>query len=75
MEKQRFKIRFNTKSIDDKKCWRIIDSNDQETLVDDIIIQTSCCTTKDWIEDIQEFKFHLTCVGILTIENDFARIS
>jgi hypothetical protein len=70
-----FKIRYNTMSKSDKNCWRIIDSDGDEFLVDDIIIKTHCFTTKDWMEETQEYKYHLSCKGTLVINDNCAIIS
>jgi hypothetical protein len=75
MEKQIFKIRFNTQSSSENEQWRIIDSKGVETLVKHIIIETGCCTTKDWMEDTQEFKYHITCMGKLSVIDLYAVIS
>jgi hypothetical protein len=75
MEKQIFKIRFNNQAADGNEQWRIIDPKGQETLVKDVIIQVGCCTTEDWMEDTQEFKYHITCMGKLTLKEQYAVIS
>lgn len=74
MTKQTFKIRFNTQETSEKNCWRIIDSQGKETLVDNITIQVNCNTSKDWMEETQEYKYHISCVGMLKIEDNCAII-
>lgn len=69
-----FQIRYNTAATSDSNCWRVIDSNGNEILVDGINILVPCITTKDWIEEIQQYKYHLTCKGRLIIEENFAFI-
>ena len=75
MKTQKYKIRYNTAATSDKNCWRVIDSENNETLVDDIIIQTGCCTTKDWIEELQQYKYHISCEGVLSFIDNKAVIS
>jgi len=68
--KDTFRIRYNTASISDEKCWRIINSKNHEFLVDSISIENSCKTTKDWMDDTQEYKFHITTKGVLYIDEN-----
>ena len=75
MKTQTFKIRYNTSATSGKNCWRVIDSENNETLFDDIIIQTGCCTTKDWMDETQEYKYHISCKGTLKIIDNCAIIS
>jgi hypothetical protein len=74
MKKQAFKIRFNNYSTSDQNCWRIIDSKGNETLVEKVVIQVVCTTTKDWMEETQEFKYHISCVGNLVVRDNQALI-
>lgn len=69
-----YQIRYNTAATSDSNCWRVIDSKGNEHLVDGINILVPCITTKDWIEEIQQYKYHLTCKGRLVIEENFAFI-
>jgi hypothetical protein len=64
-----YRIRFNTASTSDEKCWRIITSNGLEFLVNSIDIQRECKTTKDWMDETQEFKYHITTRGVLYIDD------
>ena len=68
---QTFKIRYNTSATDETNCWRIILEDNSELLADHIDIQVPTKTTRDWIEEIGQYKFHLTCVGslVLSLEN------
>jgi len=54
-----YQIRYNTVSKDDNERWRLIE-NGNETLVANIIIDGSTYTTKDWMEEIQDYKWHVT---------------
>jgi hypothetical protein len=74
-DKPTYKIRFNTDSRTEETCWRIIDSEDKEILVKDILITAPCHTTKDWSEDKQAYKYHITTTGSLTFIDDLAVIS
>ena len=68
-----YQIRYNTVSKDDTERWRLIE-NGNETLVANIIIDGSTYTTKDWMEEIQDYKWHLTCEGHCEVRNNIAYI-
>ena len=68
-----YQIRYNTHSTDDTNRWRLI-CDGQEILVADIIINSQTYTTKDYIEGLGD-KWHVTCRGELTIENNVAYIN
>jgi hypothetical protein len=74
MKKQTFKIRYNTSATSDKNCWRVI-ADDKEFLVDGISVTGNVTTTKDFIEDINQFKYHITCTGVLEIKDNIAYIT
>ena len=74
MKKQTFKIRYNTAATSDKNCWRVI-TEGKEILVDSISIQGNVTTTKDYMADINQFKFHITCTGVLEIKDNIAYIT
>jgi uncharacterized membrane protein len=67
-------IRFNTVSTTENDRWRLIE-NGNEQLVSDIIIDGHTYTTKDWIEEIQDYKWHISCVGHCKIKNNVAYIT
>lgn len=69
-----YRIRYNTSATTDSNCWRVIDSNGHEHLVDGVNILVPCITTKDWSHELQSFKYHLRCSGRLIIEENFAFI-
>lgn len=75
MAKHNYKIRFNNESKTEETCWRIIDEKENETLVKDIIITAPCHTTKDWCEERQAFKYHITTTGQLSFLGELAVIS
>jgi uncharacterized membrane protein len=68
-----YQIRYNTVSKDDTERWRLIE-NGNETLVANIIIDGSTYTTKDWMKEIQDYKWHITCEGHCEIRNNIAYI-
>ena len=68
-----YQIRYNTVSKDDTERWRLIE-NGNETLVANIIIDGSTYTTKDWMEEIQDYKWHITCEGHCKVKNSIAYI-
>jgi len=66
-----YKIRFNN----EQKLWRVIRTRDNhEILVEDVSIEVPCETSKDWIEETQEYKYHITCKGALLLKNKVAFI-
>lgn len=68
-----FQIRFNTNSTDEINRWRLIEDGN-ETLVSNIIVDGYTSTTKDWIEEIKDYKWHISCKGHCTIKNNIAYI-
>jgi hypothetical protein len=65
MEKAIIKIRFNNDCSDGKSYWRaIIDGVEHH--VEELIINSGCKTTKDYLTDKQDYKWHIT-----TESNDF----
>lgn len=69
-----YQIRFNTVSTGENDRWRLIE-NGNETLVSDIYIDGHTYTTKDWIEDIKDYKWHISCVGHCKIRSNCAYIT
>jgi len=70
---QKFQIRFNTVSTCEEDRWRLI-SDGNEILISDIIVDGHTYTSKDWMEDIQDYKWHISCEGYLNIKNNVAHI-
>lgn len=68
-----YQIRFNTHSKDESDRWRLIE-NGNETIVGHIIVDGHTHTTKDWMEDINDWKWHISCVGYCEIKNNVAYI-
>jgi uncharacterized membrane protein len=69
-ESKTYQIRYNTVSKDDTERWRLIE-NGNEILVSDIIIDGHTQTTKDWMPEINDYKWHISCVG----QNNIAYIT
>ena len=68
-----YQIRYNTISKSEDERWRLIE-NGNETLVSDIFIDGYTHTTKDWLEEINDFKWHISCIGHCKIKNNIAYI-
>jgi uncharacterized membrane protein len=68
-----YQIRYNTVSKDDSERWRLIE-NGNEILVSDIIIDGHTQTTKDWMSEINDYKWHISCVGHCNVINNIAYI-
>ena len=72
-ESKLYQIRFNTHSKSDIDRWRLIE-NGNEIIVSNIIIDGHTYTTKDWMEDINDFKWHISCQGHCNIKDNVAYI-
>ena len=70
---QQFQIRFNTVSTCEEDRWRLI-TNGEEILVSNVIVDGHTYTSKDWMEDTQEYKWHVSCEGYVNIKNNVAHI-
>ncbi len=69
-----YQIRFNTNSKSDNDRWRLIEDGN-EVLVSNIIIDGHTYTTKDWIEEISDYKWHISCTGHCEIKNNVAYVT
>lgn len=69
-----YQIRYNTNSTDDSTSWRLI-CDGKETIVSNIQINAKTITTKDFVSDIDTFKYHISCTGNLIIKDNVAYIS
>jgi len=69
-----FQIRFNTHSTNECDRWRLIE-NGSEILVSDIVVDGHTYTTKDWIPELDEYKWHISCEGHCEIKNTVAHIT
>ena len=70
---RKFQIRFNVKSTSEKDRWRLI-TDGEEQLVSNIIIDGHTYTTMDWMEEINDYKWHVSCEGYLTVKDDVAYV-
>jgi uncharacterized membrane protein len=73
LESKTYQIRFNTHSRDESDRWRLIEDGN-ETIVGHIIVDGYTYTTKDWVEEIKDWKWHISCVGYCEIKNNIAYI-
>jgi uncharacterized membrane protein len=69
-----YQIRYNTNSTDDSTSWRLI-CDGKENIVSNIEINAKTITTKDFVSDIDTFKYHISCTGNLIIKDNVAYIS
>ena len=67
-------IRYNTQSTDDSNSWRLIE-NGTEQLVSNVVIDGNVSTTKDWMKDIHNYKWHISCIGKVDVKNNIAYIT
>jgi uncharacterized membrane protein len=72
-ESKQYQIRFNTVSKSEDDRWRLIE-NGNEILVSNVIVDGHTFTTKDWLDEIQDYKWHISCEGYCTIRNNTAHI-
>lgn len=63
------KIRYNHDCNDGKSYWRAI-INGEEFHVEHIEINVPSKTTKDYLEDKKDFKWHITCESSNIIFNN-----
>jgi uncharacterized membrane protein len=73
-QSKQFQIRYNVRSTQENERWRLI-TDGTETLVSDIIINGHTYTTKDWMPEINEYKWHISCIGHVTIKNNIAYVT
>jgi uncharacterized membrane protein len=73
-QSKQFQIRYNVRSTQENERWRLI-ADGTETLVSDIIINGHTYTTKDWMPEINEYKWHISCIGHVTIKNNIAYVT
>lgn len=73
-QSKKFQIRFNTVSMSEDDRWRLIEDG-KETLVSDIVVNGHVYTTKDWLEEINDYKWHISCEGFCSIKNNVAYVT
>jgi uncharacterized membrane protein len=69
-----YRIRYNTFSKTDNERWRLIEDG-KEILVSDVIVNGHTRTTQDWIPEINDFKWHVSCTGHCIIINNIAYVT
>ena len=72
--KKTYQIRYNTNSKDDSTSWRLIDDG-EEILVSDVFITSQTRTTKNFIDEIGDYKYHISCTGHMHIKDNVAYIT
>lgn len=68
-----YQIRFNTASTSEQDRWRLIEDGN-EIIVSNIIINGHTYTTKNWVQEIGDFKWHISCEGYCEIIDNVAYI-
>lgn len=68
-----YQIRYNVSSKNECERWRLIE-NGNEYLVSEIFINGYTYTTKDWIKEINDYKWHISCEGYCDIVDGVAYI-
>ena len=71
---KQFQIRYNVRSTNESERWRLI-TDGTETLVSDIVINGHTYTTKDWMPELNEYKWHISCEGYVTVKNNIAYVT
>jgi uncharacterized membrane protein len=71
---KKFQIRFNTVSTSENDRWRLIEDGN-ELLVSDIIIDGHTFTTKDWMPELDEYKWHISCEGHCKVVDNIAYVT
>jgi uncharacterized membrane protein len=73
-EIKKFKIRYNTHSKSEEDRWRLIEDGN-EYLVSNIEINGLTYTTKDWMPELDEYKWHISCEGYCEIKDSTAYVT
>ena len=73
-QSKQFQIRYNVRSTNESERWRLI-TDGTETLVSDIVINGHTYTTKDWMPELNEYKWHISCEGHVTVKNNIAYVT
>ena len=70
---KKFQIRFNVHSTSEDTRWRLIE-NGNEILVSNIIIDGHTFTTQDWMPELNEYKWHISCEGYCEVKDNVAYV-
>lgn len=68
-----YQIRYNTNASGEHDRWKLFE-NGHEHFVSGIIVDGHTRTTKDWHEETQEYKGHISCEGHCEIIDGVAYI-
>lgn len=71
---KKFQIRFNTASKSECDRWRLIEDG-KESIVSNVVVNGHTYTTKDWVEEIEDYKWHISCEGFCEIKNNTAFVT
>jgi 5-(carboxyamino)imidazole ribonucleotide mutase len=71
---QNILIRFNTQSTHDANRWRLI-IDGREHLVGGVVIDGRVATSKDWVKEVSDYKWHINCKGNIEIKDNTAYVS
>jgi uncharacterized membrane protein len=69
-----YQIRYNTASANDSERWRLIEDGN-EILVSDVVVDGHTHTTRDWMPEINDYKWHISCVGHCVVKDSVAYIT
>ena len=69
-----YHIRFNTSSKSEDDRWRLIEEDGKEILVSNVVVNGHSYTTKKWMDELDDYKWHFSCEGYCTIKDNVARI-
>ena len=70
---KKFQIRFNVNSTSDENRWRLIEDGN-EILVSEIVVDGLTKTTKDWMSELNEYKWHVSCEGYCEVIDNIAYV-
>ena len=71
---KKFQIRYNTHSTSEETRWRLIEDGN-EILIANIIIDGHTSTTKDWVPELNEYKWHISCKGHCVVKDNTAYVT
>jgi hypothetical protein len=66
-KKTAYQIRYNTNAKNASELWRIL-FDQQEILVSSITIFAPATTTRDFVNEINDFKYHITAFGNMELK-------
>lgn len=69
-----FHVRFNHVAENEEQRWKLL-FNGEELWVKNIVIDGLCATTKDWLPNDNDYKWHITAFGTCLIKDKVAFIT